>query len=104
MAWYGVRRRSLDHSGGIAAIVVGFVLTLASGCFCVSLLVFFFTSSRLTRWRGREKEKFEEDHEKGVELRSVYHLYANVYCASRLDPQIFPNMDRFMLSQQDNIP
>jgi len=73
VAWYGVRRRSLDHSGGMAAIVVGFVLTLASGCFCVSLLVFFFTSSRLTRWRGREKEKFEEDHKKGVELRSVYH-------------------------------
>ena len=38
VAWYGVRRRSLDHSGGMAAIVVGFVLTLASGCFCVSLL------------------------------------------------------------------
>ena len=73
VAWYGVRRRSLDHSGGMAAIVVGFILTLASGCFCVSLLVFFFTSSRLTRWRGREKEKFEEDHKKGVELRSVYH-------------------------------
>jgi len=73
VAWYGVRRRSLDHSGGMAAIVVGFVLTVASGCFCVSLLVFFFTSSRLTRWRGKEKEKFEEDHKKGVELRSVYH-------------------------------
>jgi len=29
VAWYGVRR-SLDHSGGMAAIVVGFILTLAS--------------------------------------------------------------------------
>ena len=72
VAWYGVRRKSLDHSGGTAAIVVGFVRTVASGCFCESLLVFFFTSSRLTQWRGRKK-KFEEDHKKGVELRSVYH-------------------------------
>jgi len=70
VAWYGVRR-SLDHSGGMAAIVVGFILTLASGCVCVSLLVSFFTSSQLTRWRGREM--FEEDHKKGVEFRSVYH-------------------------------
>jgi len=31
VAWYGVRRRSLDHSGGMAAIVVVFVLTVASG-------------------------------------------------------------------------
>ena len=72
VAWYGVRRRSLDLSGGMAAILVGFVLTVASGCFCVSLLVFFFTSSRLTRWRGREKEKLEEEHREGAGLRSMF--------------------------------
>ena len=66
VAWYGVRRKSLDISGGVAAILVGFVLTVGSGCFCVSLLVFFLTSSRLTRWRGREKEKWEEEHKEGV--------------------------------------
>ena len=66
VAWYGVRRKSLDISGGVAAILVGFVLTVGSGCFCVSLLVFFFTSSRLTRWRGREKEKWEEEHKEGT--------------------------------------
>ena len=42
MAWYGVRRKSLDILGGVAAILVGFVLTVGSGCFCVSLLVFFY--------------------------------------------------------------
>jgi len=35
VAWYGVRRRSLDHSGGMAAIVVGFVLTVASAFVCL---------------------------------------------------------------------
>ena len=68
VAWYGVRRKSLDLSGGVAAILVGFVLTVGSACFCVSLLVFFFTSSRLTRWRGREKEKYEDDHREGVHV------------------------------------
>ena len=68
VAWYGVRRKSLDLSGGVAAILVGFVLTVGSACFCVSLLVFFFTSSRLTRWRGREKEKYEDEHREGVHV------------------------------------
>ena len=43
VTWYGVRRKSLDFSGRVAAILVGFVLTVGSACFCVSLLVFFFT-------------------------------------------------------------
>ena len=73
VAWYGVRRKSLDLSGGVAAILVGFVLTVGSACFCVSLLVFFFTSSRLTRWRGREKEKYEDEHKEGVCLCACVH-------------------------------
>ena len=74
MAWYGVRRKSLDISGGVAAILVGFVLTVGSGCFCVSLLVFFLTSSRLTRWREREKEKWEEEHKEGVYVCMCMHV------------------------------
>lgn len=31
-----------------------------------SLLVFFFTSSRLTKWRGQDKRKLEEDFKEGV--------------------------------------
>ena len=63
---YGWRKRSLNLSGALAAVVVGFVLTAASACFCVSLLVFFFTSSRLTKWRGQDKQKLEEDFKEGM--------------------------------------
>ena len=77
VARYRVRRKSLDILGGVAAILVGFVLTVGSGCFCVYLLVFFFTSSQLTRWRGREKEKWEEEHKEGV----CVHVHACV-CSS----------------------
>ena len=83
VAWYGVRRKSLDLSGGVAAISVGFVLTVDSVCFCVSLLVFFFTSSQLTRWRGREKEKYEDEHKEGVCLCARVHECMTV-CACML--------------------
>lgn len=62
---YGLKKRSLNLSGAIAAIVVGFVLTAANACFCVSLLAFFFTSSRLTKWRSRDKRKLEEEFKEG---------------------------------------
>ena len=90
VAWYGVRRKSLDLSGGVAAILVGFVLTVGSACFCVSLLVFFFTSSRLTRWRGREKEKYEDEHKEGVCLCACVHECMTV-CVHVCWPQWFGN-------------
>lgn len=65
ISWLGMHRRSLSHSGGIAAILVGVVLTAASGCFCLALLAFFFTSSKLTKWRASEKKKLEHDYKEG---------------------------------------
>ena len=63
----------------MAAILVGFVLTVGSACFCVSLLVFFFTS-QLTRWRGREKEKYEDEHKEGVHVCNIlcYNLLLSI--------------------------
>lgn len=63
---YGMRRKSLDFSGGMASVLVGFVLTAASACFSITLLTFFITSSRLTKWRGREKRKIEEGYKEGL--------------------------------------
>lgn len=65
---YGLKKRSLSLSGGLAAIIVGFVLTVANGCFCAALLAFFITSSRLTKWRGKEKQKIEDDYKEGIAL------------------------------------
>ena len=74
---YGMRRKSLDFSGGMLAILVGFILTAASACFCASLLVFFITSSRLTKWKGKEKQKFEGDYKEGG--HSVHVRGSSVY-------------------------
>ena len=65
IALYGLRRKSLSRSGALSAIAVGIVLTSASACFCLSLLAFFLTSSRLTKWKSAEKKKLEHDHKEG---------------------------------------
>ncbi len=65
LSLYGLKKRSLSASGGVAAVAVGFILTLTSGCFCASLLTFFLTSSRLTKWRGREKRRIEAEYKEG---------------------------------------
>ena len=62
---YGLRKRSLDPSGAALAVLVGFLLTAASACFSVALIVFFLTSSRLTKWKGKEKKKLEDGHKEG---------------------------------------
>lgn len=61
-----LRRRSLDLTAGLCALVIGFILTLSSYCFSAGLLLFFYSSIRLTRYKASEKRKFEEDyHESG---------------------------------------
>ena len=62
---YGLKKRSLDSSGAAMAVVVGFLLTAASACFSVSLISFFITSSRLTKWKAAEKRKLEEGYKEG---------------------------------------
>ena len=63
---YGLKKRSLDVSGAALAVVVGFLLTAASACFSASLIVFFITSSRLTKWKAAEKRKLEEGYKEGM--------------------------------------
>ena len=45
----GYRSKSLDRSGALVAVWIGFVLTLAHVSFFASLLFFFVSSSKLTR-------------------------------------------------------
>lgn len=65
---YGLKKQSLDSMGAALAIIVGFLLTAASACFSVSLIVFFITSSRLTKWKAAEKRKLEDGYKKGASV------------------------------------
>ncbi|XP_023321965.1 transmembrane protein 19 [Eurytemora carolleeae] len=62
---YGHSRRSLSTSGALLALLVGFCLTLAHYSFFFSLLAFFLTSSRATKYRQDLKKKFEDDFKEG---------------------------------------
>ncbi|EDO50028.1 predicted protein [Nematostella vectensis] len=61
----GFRSKSLDLSGALAAVLVGFACALSSLCFFSSLLAFFLSSSRLTNFRAEVKRELEDDFKEG---------------------------------------
>lgn len=65
--------RSRDVFRVSSALLVGFVLTMANYSFFSSLLAFFITSSRLTRWGGEQKKKIDPEYKEGERpWRGVY--------------------------------
>lgn len=62
----GLKKKSLDLTGAVASVVVGFILTLSNLCFFASCVTFFLTSSELTRFKSDVKEKVEDDFKKGL--------------------------------------
>lgn len=71
-----MKRRSLDGSGALGALLVGFVLTMANYSFFSSLLAFFMTSSKLTRWGGAEKKKIDAEYKEGGQ-RNWVQVFCN---------------------------
>ena len=65
---WGLRRRSLSSSGALLALAVGFLVTLTNGCLCAAMMAFFFSSSRLTKWKGHVKRKMEHDYKEGKDI------------------------------------
>ncbi|KAK7009700.1 transmembrane protein 19 [Biomphalaria glabrata] len=65
MVTYGLHKKSLNHSGAIAGIVVGFLLTISGLRFMVSLLVFFIFASKATKFKSARKRKFEAEFKEG---------------------------------------
>ncbi|XP_066997968.2 transmembrane protein 19 isoform X2 [Anabrus simplex] len=65
IAAWGLRKKSVDKSGAVLGLVIGFVLTLSSYCFFACLLTFFVTSSKATKFRAHKKRKMEEHFKEG---------------------------------------
>lgn len=49
----------------VSALLVGFILTMANFSFFCTLLCFFVTCSKLTRWKGEVKKKIDADYKDG---------------------------------------
>ncbi|XP_025417023.1 transmembrane protein 19 [Sipha flava] len=65
MAVWGYTKRSLNLSGALLGVFVGFVLTLSNYGFFACLLTFFVTSSRATKFRSKTKKQLESDFKEG---------------------------------------
>jgi uncharacterized protein (TIGR00297 family) len=66
IAIVALRLKSLSSSGALAAIGVGTILCLTSStAWFGTLIIFFISSSVLSRWRKRDKQQTDSTYEKG---------------------------------------
>jgi len=65
LAMRGKKKKSLSTSGAAAAFLVGFLSFLASYRFGVCLILFYQSSSSLTKYKGEVKKKLEADYKEG---------------------------------------
>ena len=61
----GMKRNSLDFSGGMLSAVIGLLVSITSAAFVVSMIAFFMSSSTLTKWQSQKKKEVEVDFKEG---------------------------------------
>ncbi|NXF61997.1 TMM19 protein, partial [Ciccaba nigrolineata] len=76
IATQGFKKKSLDHSGALGGLVVGFILTVANYSFFTSLFVFFVTSSKLTKWKKDTKKQIDSEYKEGGQ-RNWVQVFCN---------------------------
>lgn len=81
---YALKKKSVCKSGAFLGIVVAFVLSIANHAFFVCLVVFFFSSSKATKFRGHIKHKFEKDFKDGEGQRNWIQVFCNCGVATLL--------------------
>ncbi|XP_034948006.1 transmembrane protein 19 [Chelonus insularis] len=62
---WGLKKKSLDLSGAILGLFVGFILTITNYAHLACLMCFFVTSSLATKFRGEKKKKLEINFKEG---------------------------------------
>ncbi|KAG9400498.1 Transmembrane protein 19 [Aphanomyces cochlioides] len=73
-ALHGLRKRSLSRGGALAAFCVG---SVSMGCgyrFGILLLLFYFTSSKLTHYREDQKAKMDASTKEGGQRSAIQVL------------------------------
>ncbi|KAL0483366.1 hypothetical protein AKO1_014649 [Acrasis kona] len=61
----GKKKKSLDSSGALGALIVGTVTLYSGIAFAFVLLFFFYTSSKFTKYKAEIKKKIEADYKEG---------------------------------------
>ncbi|KAG9292255.1 hypothetical protein G9A89_000273 [Geosiphon pyriformis] len=74
---HGLRKKSLSHSGAVAAFFVGMGTTYNEwAVFPILMLVFYFTGSRLTKLKAQRKKEIEEEYQDGGQ-RNAVQVFSN---------------------------
>lgn len=81
LALHGLKKKSLDISGAIGAVLVGFFSIASSYRFGAILIVCYYTSSKLTKIREDVKAKIESDYQLGGQ-RNIIQVFANSIIAT----------------------
>ena len=81
LSYHGIRKKSLDTSGAIAASVVGFASFACSYRMGLILILFYYVSSKLTHFREDVKAKLEEGHQQGGQ-RNFLQVFASSLLAT----------------------
>ena len=77
IATSGLKKQSLDHSGAALGVIVAFVLTISRWSFLWSLMAFFVTSSKATKYKQELKKKIEGDDFKPGGQRNWVQVICN---------------------------
>lgn len=85
---YGLKRKAVNYNGAALGLIIAIALSLANHAFLACLATFFFSSSRVTKFRSHLKRKIESDFKGGnVRLKHI-HLKCPLifsYCACHLN-------------------
>lgn len=77
IALRGLKKKRLDSSGFLAALLVGFSLSYSNSGFFSSLLTFYLIGSKATKYKSSVKKAFESDHKEGEGQRNWVQVLCN---------------------------
>eukprot|EP00164_Ancoracysta_twista_P007728 GFYU01011023.1.p1 GENE.GFYU01011023.1~~GFYU01011023.1.p1 ORF type:complete len:296 (-),score=68.27 GFYU01011023.1:175-1062(-) len=74
LSLHGLRKKSLDKSGSVSAFFVGSLSYCASINMGTVLILFYLSSSKLTKWQAEKKKEREADYKEGGQRNWVQVL------------------------------
>lgn len=71
---YGLKRKAVNYNGAALGVIIAITLSLANHAFLACLATFFFSSSRVTKFRSQLKRKIETDFKGGKHIILIKYL------------------------------
>ena len=81
LSYHGLSKKSLNMSGSLAAVFVGFASFACSYRFGLILILFYYSSSKFTKWKQEYKASIEEDYAVGGQ-RNWIQVLASSFLAT----------------------